>query len=50
MVLLDLIEKCKFMLDKTGYAGAILIGRSKEFGAINLGLVVAKVIVYGLRK
>ena len=36
------IEIWKFMLDKKGYAGAILMDLSKAFDAINREILVAK--------
>ena len=48
--LLFLIEKWKKVLDNNGYGGAILMDLSKAFDAINHGLLIAKLHVYGFSK
>ena len=45
--LISLIEKWKSMLDKKGYAGAILMDLSKAFDTINHELLIAKLNAYG---
>ena len=44
--LITLLEKWKIMLDKQGYAGAILMDLSKAFDTINHELLLAKLRVY----
>ena len=41
-----LIEKWKISLDKQGYAGAIIMDRSKAFDTINHDLLLAKLNAY----
>ena len=48
--LLSLIEKWKIMLDKKGYASAVLMDLSKAFDTINYELLVAKLHAYGFSK
>ena len=48
--LLTLIERWKIMLDKKGYAGAILMDLSKAFDTINYELLTAKLHAYGFGK
>ena len=48
--LLSLIEKWKIILDKKGYAGAILMDLSKAFDTINYELLIAKLSVYGFSR
>ena len=48
--LLNLIEKCKRVLDKKGYAGAILMDLSKAFDCLDHELLLAKLDAYGFSK
>ena len=48
--LLSLIEKWKTILDKKGYADAILMDLSKIFNTINYELLIAKLSVYGFSR
>ena len=48
--LVSLIEKWKAILDKNGYAGAVLMNLSNTFDTINYDLLIAKLNVYGLTK
>ena len=48
--LLGFIEKWKQMLDKQGYAGAIIMDLSKAFDTINHELLLAKLHAYGFDK
>ena len=48
--LLSLIEKWKQMLDKQGYAAAIIMDLSKAFDTINHELLLAKLHAYGFDK
>ena len=48
--LLNLIEKCKRVLDKKGYAGAILMDLSKAFDCLDHELLLAKLDAYGYSK
>ena len=45
--LISLLEKWKIVLDRKGYAGAILMDLSKEFDALNHDLLIAKLHAYG---
>ena len=48
--LLNLIEKCKRVLDKKGYAGAILMDLSKAFDYLDHELLLAKLDAYDFSK
>ena len=48
--LLTLLEKWKLILDKQGYAGAIIMDLSKAFDTINHELLLAKLHAYGFDK
>ena len=48
--LITLIEKWRCILDKKGYAGAILMDLSKAFDTINYELLIAKLHAYGIQK
>ena len=48
--LISLLEKWRMILDKKGYAGAILMDLSKAFDCINHDLMIAKLIAYGFSK
>ena len=48
--LLNLIEKCKRVLDDKGYAGAILMDLSKAFDCLDHELLLAKLDAYGFSK
>ena len=48
--LLILIEKWRAILDKKGYAGAILMDLSKAFDTLNHELLIAKLAAYGFDK
>ena len=48
--LVSLIEKCKAILDKNGYAGAVLKDLPKAFDTINHDLLTAKLNAYDFRK
>ena len=41
------VEKCKSVLDKKGFAGAILMDLSKMFDCLNHELLIAKMSAYG---
>ena len=45
--MLVLVEKCREVLDKRGYAGIILTDLSKAFDCINHKLLIAKLHAYG---
>ena len=45
--LILLLEKWKAILDKKGYAGAILMDLSKAFDTLNHDLLIAKLYAYG---
>ena len=45
--LISLLEKWKIVLDRKGYAGAILMDLSKVFDALNHDLLIAKLHAYG---
>ena len=44
--LVRLVEKCKSVLDKKGFAGAILMDLSKAFDCLNHELLIAKLSAY----
>ena len=48
--LLVLLEKWRTILDKKGYAGAILMDLSKAFDTLNHDLLIAKLAAYGFEK
>ena len=48
--LLVLLEKWRAMLDRKGYAGAILMDLSKAFDTLNHELLIAKLAAYGFDK
>ena len=48
--LISLIEHCKKILDKNGFAGAVLMDLSKAFDTIDHKLLLAKLNAYGLGK
>ena len=48
--LLTLLEKWKIILEKQGYAGAIIMDLSKAFDNIYHELLLAKLHVYGFDK
>ena len=50
LALISLIENWKKILDKNGFAGAILMDLSKAFDTINHDLLLAKLNAYGLSK
>ena len=43
-----MIEKWKISLDKKGAAGALLTDLSKAFDCLNHGLLIAKLVAYGV--
>ena len=48
--LINLVEKCKEMLDKKGYTGAILMDLSKAFDTLDHELLLAKLHAYGFSR
>ena len=48
--LLRFLETCKMTLDKSGYAGALMMDLSKGFDCIDHELLIAKVHAYGLSR
>ena len=50
LAILNLIEKCKRVFDKKGYAGAILMDLSKAFDCLDHDLLLAKLDAFGFSK
>ena len=48
--LISLLEKWRAILDKRGFAGAILMDLSKAFDCLNHDLLIAKLYAYGFSK
>ena len=48
--LVRFVEKCKSVLDKKGFAGAILMDLSKTFDCLNHELLIAKLSAYGFSR
>ena len=48
--LVRFIEKCRSVLDKKGFAGAILMDLSKAFDCLNHELLIAKLSSYGFSR
>ena len=48
--LVRFVEKCKSVLDKKGFAGAILMDLSKAFDCLNHDLLIAKLSAYGFTR
>ena len=47
LALPSLIGKCKNILDKKGYGGAVLLDLSKAYDTLNHDLLIAKLHAYG---
>ena len=50
LALIALIEKWRVVLDKRGYAGAMLMDLSKAFDSIDHSLLITKLHAYGVTR